>query len=49
MKPLGFIIGCIILGGSLGMLVGVRAAQTIGVLLAMALIVLIALFPRRLP
>lgn len=48
MRPLGFIIGCIILGGSLGLLVGTRAAQTVGILLAMALIVLIALFPKKL-
>ena len=47
MKPAIFLTACVVVGGLVGLTIGMRDAQTIGVLLALALIVVIAIAPTR--
>lgn len=47
MKGPLFVGAAALIGGGVGLLIGQQAAQTIGVLLTIALIVLLALFPHE--
>lgn len=47
MKGAAFVLACAVTGGLLGLLIGTTAAQTIGILLALAIIVAMATLPTR--
>ena len=45
MRPALFLAACATAGGLIGLTIGMRAAQILGILLALAIIVIIAIAP----